>query len=513
MVGRIVFSRLWQAAVAYVMAVLLLTIYGAEVCPFLEQLTYWQMLGILAGAYAIAFAIRVPVFFGLEVHARRLGADHLYRLPWRLLWADLAIWAFAGLLVTAWNALHYDFPVPSGLKIVLGSLTLGIFSSGYHALAVEADLLSAADSLPVALGSRFFSISSKFMAFFSASVVVVSGVILLLVYKDFTFTIESLTTGAPFSFSWIIKEVLFVFAVLVAGALLVANRYGRNLRLMFEVQLETFGAVERGDLERSVPVTTNDEFGLIAQATNEMIAGLRDKERIKRAFGKYLSPSVAKAVLETEQETGLSGRLVTAAVLFTDLRGFTPLSEKCSPQEMVALLNEYFTMVVRAVHDNNGVLDKFVGDAAMAVFGLDDQPGPCENALRTAFSIRSGLVELNAGLSARNLPALENGIGIHLGPVVAGNIGSEERLEYTVIGDAVNVASRLESLTKEISTPLAISHEVYASLNTESQGGLTDLGAWQLKGKSQPTTVYGISAVPPSPGQPGGGETGKAGSR
>ena len=88
--------------------------------------------------------------------------------------------------------------------------------------------------------------------------------------------------------------MLFVFAVLVAGTLLVACRYGRNLKQMFEIQLETFGAVQRGDLEKSVPVITNDEFGLIAQATNQMIAGLRDKERIKRAFGKYLSPSIAK---------------------------------------------------------------------------------------------------------------------------------------------------------------------------------------------------------------------------
>jgi len=498
MADRVTPRRTFRAGLAYIAAVLLLTEYGAEVCPFLEQLTYRHLVWIHLGAFTIAFIARG---FGIALLHRTALRDPVgyHGLPWRQLWLDMTFWVIAGLIITGWNYLYYEFPVASGLKVVLGSVTLGIFSSGYFALLSEADLLAAGLLGLDREEGRFFSISSKFMAFFASSVGVICGVILLLIYKDFIFTVESLTTGAPFRFDWIVREVLFVFAVLVAGTLLVADRYGRNLRLMFELQLDTLGAVQRGDLERAVPVVTNDEFGLIAGATNRMIDGLRDKERIERAFGKYLSPSVAQAVLDSEQETRLGGRLVSATVLFTDLRGFTPLSEKCSPEEMVGLLNEYFTMVVRAVHDSAGILDKFVGDAAMAVFGLDGQSDGCDSAFGTAIAIREGLVELNAGLAARDLPSLENGIGIHHGAVVAGNIGSEERLEYTVIGDAVNVASRLEGLTKELRTPLAVSREVRDRISSESQDRVVELGAWQLKGKSEPVAVYGLSTESLSP--------------
>ena len=154
-------------------------------------------------------------------------------------------------------------------------------------------------------------------------------------------------------------------------------------------------------------------------------------------------------MLGSEEETNLGGRQVEVAITFTDLRNFTPLTECCSPQETVRILNEYFTMVVSTVHRHGGVVDKFIGDAAMAVFGLDGNEEMCDQALRSAFDGHRGLVGLNRDLVSRGLPEVRLGIGVHFGAAVAINIGSEERLEYTVIGDSVNTASRLESLTKE----------------------------------------------------------------
>ena len=479
-------------------SIFLLTYYGIEVCPFLEQLTPAELGGALTVALACSFVLKILIFRYLD---RKEAATHREvntQKPWRYLLIDLSAWALAGLLVTIWNTLRYDFPVPSGLKVVLGTITLGIFSATAFALDEERDLIvkiAETENLEGVRTGRFLSVSTKFLVFISTSLVVITGIILLLIYKDFDYVIHALSHDAPFQFSWIVKEILFVFGVLLLGSLMVARHYSRNLRLMFDLQLKTFGAVERGNYDTFVPVVSHDEFSLIAEGANRMIVGLREKERIKRALGKYMSPTVAQAVLSNEHETRLGGRLVDVAVLFTDMRNFTPLSEHAAPQEIVDILNAYFGMVVKAVHQRQGVLDKFMGDAAMAVFGLGGCDDPCEAALGTAFDIQKGLGALNDNLQERGLSQINTGIGIHFGPVVAGNIGSEERMEYTVIGDTVNTASRLEGLTKEFPSSIAVSQDVYKRVAAERQRRLVYLGASGLKGKSEKLPVYGLATA------------------
>jgi len=263
-----------------------------------------------------------------------------------------------------------------------------------------------------------------------------------------------------------------------------------HLKLMFDLQLKAFQSVEEGDYDTFVPVVSQDEFSRIAEHTNKMVGGLKERERIKSAFGKYVDVAVAESILSHETETNLGGRDAEVAVLFTDLRDFTPYAESSTPQELLAILNQYFTMVVDCVHGRNGVVDKFIGDAAMAVYGLNRCPNPCEAALQTAFSIQEGLAVLNEELTARGLTPLR--IGIHCGSVVAGNIGSEERLEYTVIGDAVNIAARLESATKELTSSIAISEHGHSLLEEETRRKMVYLGDVSLKGKSEPCQVYGL---------------------
>lgn len=478
--------------ILYALSVIILTFYGIEVCPFLETLTPGELITVLIVAFAITGTLRAII-----LHRFQADTKINFQKPWQYLKTDLAMWFLAGLLVTLWNAYHYHFPVESGLKIILGCLTLGIFSSSYLALKVEHELIQCLSEEPQAhlfsKQGKFFSITTKFFTFTILSVSVVTLVLLLLIYKDFIFIIDTLSMDQPFEFIWVVREILFVMVILLLGSFAVARQYSHNLKLMFELQLKSFGAVEKGNYETFVPVVSHDEFGLIAEQTNHMIVGLKEKVRIEKAFGKYMSPVVANAVLHTEQETHLGGREVNVAILFTDLRDFTPLSEKCTPQEVVAILNEYFTMVVKAVHSHHGVLDKFIGDAAMAVFGLDEDPKAHENALFTAIEIEQGLKELNQNLSTQDRPTIRNGIGIHCGPVVAGNIGSEERLEYTVIGDAVNTAARLESLTKDLPSTLAISKDVYDCLPTNMTTNLTYLQDYDLKGKTTKIAVYGFA--------------------
>lgn len=481
-----------NVAALYLVGVLLLTFYGIEVCPFLETLPPVELGAVIGAAFLIALVLRYLLFRGMAGDGD--GVD--IQRPWRCLRLDLALWILAGLLVTGWNFAHYDFPIESGLKVVLGCATLGIFSSTCLALDQERRLilrLAERDLVEGLARGRFLSITTKFLVFIGASLVLIAGVILLLVYKDFQFVIDALETGRHFRLYWVINEVLFVFGVLLAGSLTTAWYYTRNLRLIFDLQRRTFEAVDRGNYRRFMPVVSHDELGLIAEGVNRMIEGLREKQRIREAFGKYLSRPVAEVILQSEEETGLGGRQVDVAVLFTDIRDFTAIAERSAPQEVVALLNRYFTTVVEAVHRHRGIVDKFIGDAAMAVFGLDGGETPCDDALNAAVNIREGIEALNRELAARGGLSVDGGIGIHYGPVVAGNIGSEERLEYTVIGDTVNTASRLEGLTKDLGTAVLVSAEVYSRAGAAIKPRLTYLGSHPLKGKTAPHPVYGLA--------------------
>ena len=190
-------------------------------------------------------------------------------------------------------------------------------------------------------------------------------------------------------------------------------------------------------------------------------------------------------------KVSLGGESLDVSVLFTDIRGFTTISEKMDPQQLVALLNEYFTEMVSIVMQEDGVVDKYIGDAIMAVFGAPvPKPGDAVHAVRAAVRMRHALQVLNRSLEARGLPVLKTGIGIHTGPVVAGNIGSEQRMEYTVIGDAVNLASRLETSTKELGVEVLVSEQTYEL--TKHAIDARPVREITVKGRAQPVLAYEV---------------------
>ena len=199
-----------------------------------------------------------------------------------------------------------------------------------------------------------------------------------------------------------------------------------------------------------MPVKTGDELEDLAIGFNRMVDGLKERDNLRTTFGKYMTSSVMDHLLAGK--VALGGESLRVTILFSDIRSFTTISESMDPQHLVALLNEYFTEMVSIVMDEGGVVDKYIGDAIMAVFGAPvPKPEDAVNAVRAAVRMRRALRTLNERLDiARDIAPLRTGIGIHTGEVVAGNIGSERRMEYTVIGDAVNLASRLESSTKEL---------------------------------------------------------------
>jgi adenylate cyclase len=238
--------------------------------------------------------------------------------------------------------------------------------------------------------------------------------------------------------------------------------------------------VAEGDFDVEVPVYDGSELGLLQSGFNQMVTGLRERERIRDVFGRHVGEDVAREALEREE--GLGGEVREVAILFVDMTGSTAFAASRPPTEVVELLNEFFAVVVETVDEHGGWVNKFEGDAALAVFGapqkVDDAAGKALAAGR----------EMNERLN-REVDEIEAGIGISYGEVVAGNIGGVERFEYTVIGDAVNEAARLCELAKERDTGVLASSAAVEAASAEERDRW-DLGEEvELRGRKKETKL------------------------
>ena len=217
----------------------------------------------------------------------------------------------------------------------------------------------------------------------------------------------------------------------------------------------------------------------------------RDKRLIKKMFSRYVSKDVFDQLVANPSLAALGGARRNMTVLFSDIRGFTTMSEKGTPEDVVAQLNELFTRMVAVVFDHRGTVDKFVGDMIMALYGapLDDEDH-ADHAVQTALAMIRTLQEMNGQWQAQGKPTLDIGIGVNTGDMVAGNIGSDTIMSYTVIGDAVNLGARLESLNKEYATRIIISEFTRARL--EGQYDIHPLGEVVVKGKTRPVAIFEV---------------------
>jgi adenylate cyclase len=218
----------------------------------------------------------------------------------------------------------------------------------------------------------------------------------------------------------------------------------------------------------------------------------KDKRELQAAFSKYVSGDVLQEILKNPSKIALGGEEREITVLFSDIRGFTALSEKTTPKELVRILNKYFTAMTNEILKNHGVLDKYIGDAIMAFWGA---PLPDENQADNAFLAARGMAErlkeVNRELEEKGDPTIAIGIGIYTGPAVVGNMGSEERFDYTAMGDTVNVASRLEGLNKEHGTTLIIGESTKEKIKAATDAKF--LGEVQVKGRAVPVKIYTVN--------------------
>ena len=232
-------------------------------------------------------------------------------------------------------------------------------------------------------------------------------------------------------------------------------------------------------------------LGAAFRAAANGVQAASERRRLRQSFGSYVSPGVLDAILSGELLASGQGERRTLCVLFSDIRNFTSRSETQPPEAIVSLLNRYFAEMTQCVHAHGGTVDKFIGDGLMAFFGA---PASSANCARDAFDAAVEMLErldrLNAELAAEGLETVAIGVGLHLGEVVVGHIGSHDRHEYTVIGDTVNTASRLEALTKSLGHPVLCSGTVADALGPEA--GLVPLGEQAVKGRAS-VPVHGWS--------------------
>jgi class 3 adenylate cyclase len=235
-------------------------------------------------------------------------------------------------------------------------------------------------------------------------------------------------------------------AALLLSALLGAV-LSRSLTRPVRALVAATGRVARGDYQTEVKVNSHDEMGTLADAFNDMTRGLLLRERYRSVLNKVVSQDVATELMKGDVELGGENRLVT--VLFADIRGFTALTDGMEPQEVIGLLNECMECLSQAIDAAGGVVDKFIGDEVMGVFGAPvTQDDHARRAVKAALRMREGMAAFNAGRTSRGEETLGVGVGINSGVAVAGNMGSSNRLNYTVVGDVVNLASRLAGQAK-----------------------------------------------------------------
>lgn len=252
-------------------------------------------------------------------------------------------------------------------------------------------------------------------------------------------------------------------------------------------------SVGEGNLNQHIELKRNDELGILTTAFNDMTSSLREKEYIKNTFERYVSKELAQQILEHKNELRLGGEEKNVTILFCDLRGFTSLAEKLTPPEVVEFLNMYFTEVINAVGRYDGMVDKFMGDAVMVLFGAPVSVGDeALKAVQCAREIEQLVEKINRDLRAKEKPGIAVGIGINSGPVIAGNIGSQNRMEYTVIGDNVNLASRLEGLNKIYGTTILLSEATGEGLNAANLP-LRELDIVQVVGKKRAVRIFELS--------------------
>lgn len=287
------------------------------------------------------------------------------------------------------------------------------------------------------------------------------------------------------------RIILFSLAVFFAAIILIHIFSNGITRPVKELVLAS-NEIEHGNFELDIKPRTRDEIGLLTSSFVQMGKGLAEREKLMVSFSKFTNKTIAQKAASGELTLGGENR--DATIFFSDIRSFTAMSEKMQPNEVVEFLNAYMTRMVECVNQTGGVVDKYIGDAIMAEWGAPESSGSAAgdalNAVTAALMMRDSLAQFNRERGGRGLPPVKIGCGINSGPVVAGQIGSEERMEYTVIGDAVNLASRTEALNKPFATDVLITENTYNLIKEKVL--VAEMPGVHVKGKTDAIKMFAV---------------------
>lgn len=460
---------------------------GQSMPPEMARRAYLQALNLpiltllrVLTIHAPSVLVPLTVLCLLANHVANLG------LAW---WQFLVLWSFWPITAAPHAIVEY-FLVDRAVRAVLDRLEelVGepITATMPHATAgtVVRLLFGLQPATPqiirlsagVQLAWLFFFVSLMPMFVLGASVylkLTSSGAVVLAPRPLFTLGL------------WIAFLLLLNAVISVAIVTLLSRRVRRSMHDL----LTRMQRILNGDLSGYWTPRTTDEFLDLGAGFNTMLLGLRERETLKDTFGRFVSRDVAAAVLGGQ--VPLQGEVREVSILFQDIRGFTSLSERTPPAALLQLVNEFFTEMVAAVEAHGGTVKQFTGDGVMALFGAPvTHPDAPTRAVRTALDMLARLEALNQRRSARGEVPLRIGVGIHTGEVVAGCIGPDKRIEYGVVGDAVNLASRVQDLTKQVGATVLITEATAARL--ANGFALGKRAVLPVRGKQRPIEVIEV---------------------
>jgi adenylate cyclase len=309
-------------------------------------------------------------------------------------------------------------------------------------------------------------------------------------YAQISFSQSGMRESATRALQAIIAATILII-VLGVG---MAFALGRRITQPIDKLVNASRAIGKGDYSFRFREHRKDELGLLMEAFNDMAQGMLEKTQVKSALSRYVSAGVAREILSNLDEVGLSGKRIEGSVLFADIKGFTKIAENMRPEELVAILNRYFTLITGACEINHGMVDKYMGDGVMLVFGAPEPDADhAFHAITCALLIQELVAHENALREEQGKFPVQFRIGVNTGSMLAGNMGSRERMEYTVVGDTVNLASRLCGITN--GNEIVISREMYLRDDVRSRVIAGEYQSIRLRGISQPVSTYRVEQL------------------
>jgi class 3 adenylate cyclase len=389
---------------------------------------------------------------------------------------DLSPYLFIALVVIFIEAYLLNHAVIFVSKAIIAIVSIGFYTAVGISLEVEyehiknyqgSEAKNITQIVPAGRKSRYFQLTLVTMALF-------------------IFALTGLGHGVyPNEYDFF--ELLFISSVVISLCFYLLHLYNRNFIYVVGTQVKILSRIDDGRFDIVVPTVSDDELALLASYYNTMIERLRDRDRLYRTLEKSVGANIMNKLLNTDEQTLKQGQTYNVAILFCDLRGFTSLGESASAEEIIMFLNVYFADISKVISEHNGIINKFMGDAVLAIFGLESDGNPVEDAVNASLAI----VKNSTDFYMPNAMHPESGVGIDFGSVIGGTIGSEERYEYTIIGDAVNKASRLESLSKRLGYSIILSQNAYKWLSNDMRRNFDSLGAHKVRGGNEAITIYG----------------------